>query len=128
MIALYVALGGAVGAAGRFYVAEWARSVLPVGTLFPWATFAINLLGSFVLGVVLKWSQVAATPSLEWRAFAAIGVCGGFTTFSTFSAETLALLDNGEWPRAVAYASLSVLLCVAAVAAGFVVARALARA
>jgi CrcB protein len=127
VIPLYVALGGALGATSRYVIAEWARTALPAGTLFPWATFAINVVGSFGLGLVLRWSQLSSTPSLEWRAFLAIGLCGGFTTFSSFSAETLALLDNGEWPRALTYAVLSVLICVAAVAAGFVVARALVR-
>jgi CrcB protein len=128
VIPLYVALGGALGATSRYVIAEWARAALPAGTLFPWATFAINVVGSFGLGLVLRWSQLSTTPSLEWRAFLAIGLCGGFTTFSSFSAETLALLDNGEWPRALTYSVLSVLVCVGAVAAGFVVARALVRA
>ena len=109
MIYLYVALGGAVGASARYAVAEWAR------------------VGSFALGLLLRWAHLTGAPSVEWRAFLVVGLCGGFTTFSTFSGETFSLLDAGEYGRAALYATLSVLVCVAAVALGVATARALAR-
>ncbi len=127
MIYLYVALGGAVGASARYAVAEWARVAVPAHLLFPVATFGINVAGSFALGLLLRWAHLTGAPSVEWRAFLVVGLCGGFTTFSTFSGETFSLLDAGEYGRAALYATLSVLACVAAVALGVATARALAR-
>jgi CrcB protein len=127
MIYLAVAFGGALGATARFAVAEWARLALPSNVVFPVATLGINVVGSFALGVILRWSQITGTPPLEWRAFLVVGLCGGFTTFSTFSGETFTLIEAGEYGRAALYASLSVVVCVAAIALGVAVARAMAR-
>ena len=83
------------------------------GNAFPYSTFAINVLGSFVIGVAAVWSDNATV-----RYFVMVGICGGFTTFSTFSLDTLALIRLGAWQRAAVYVLLSVGLCLAATLAG----------
>jgi len=118
---LWVALGGAIGSALRFGAGEVMRRV-PALAAFPWATLLINVLGSFVIGWFLRWSATTeATPQL--RAFVAIGVCGGFTTFSTFAAENLAMLQAGEAGRAALHALLSFALTIGAAYVGYLVAR-----
>jgi CrcB protein len=100
---LLVALGGGAGAAARFGVSQ----ALAGRDGFPWATFAINVAGSLLLGILM-----GAFPSGDaWRvrALLAAGFCGGFTTFSTFSYETLVLLQRGSPSTALAYAGGSVM-------------------
>lgn len=75
---------------------------------FPWATFWINLIGSFVLGALIGWS-LKNPLSPGWRFFLSTGICGGFTTFSAFSAETLSLMQHGAYGVASAYIAASVL-------------------
>jgi CrcB protein len=118
---LWVALGGAIGSALRFGAGEVMRRV-PALAAFPWSTLVINVVGSFVIGWFLRWSaSTDVTPQL--RAFVAIGVCGGFTTFSTFAAENLAMLQAGEAGRAALHALLSFALTVGAAYVGYLVAR-----
>lgn len=102
---LLVALGGAAGAAARFGVAQ-AFAALDG---FPWATFGINVAGSFGLGLLMGAFPVAGD-AWRMRALLGIGFCGGFTTFSAFSYETLVLLQRGSPVPALGYA----LGCVAA--------------
>lgn len=111
----YVALGSALGGVGRWLLAGAVQRLSPT---FPVGTLAVNVVGAFVLGVVLRFSLASPDVSPEVRTFLAIGVCGGFTTFSTFSWETFALLEEGAWARAGANVALSVFLCLAAVAVG----------
>lgn len=118
---LWVALGGAIGSALRFGAGEVMRRI-PALAAFPWSTLIVNVLGSFVIGWFLRSSATTdATPQL--RAFVAIGVCGGFTTFSTFAAENLALLQGGQAGRAALHALLSFALTVGAAFLGYLVAR-----
>jgi CrcB protein len=119
---LWVALGGALGSALRFGISEWMRRV-PALAALPWATLTVNVVGSLVLGWFLHWA-VDADVSPQLRAFVAIGVCGGFTTFSTFAFETVTLLESGYLARAMLYGALSVGLSLAAIIAGFQLARA----
>ena len=120
---LWVALGGALGSVGRYWVATWAA---PVSQAVPWGTIGINVAGSFVIGFVgtltLHSGRLPAPDSL--RLFVMVGVCGGFTTFSSFSLQTLDLLRAGAWGRALLNVGASVLLCLGAVAAGHVLAAA----
>jgi CrcB protein len=117
---LWVALGGAIGSALRFAAGEVMRRMPALGS-FPWATLLINVGGSLLIGWFLRWSSAAeTTPQL--RAFVAIGVCGGFTTFSTFAAENLALLQAGSTGRALAHALLSLTLTVSAAFLGYTLA------
>lgn len=118
---LWVALGGAIGSALRFGAGELLRRV-PAFAAFPWGTLFINVAGSLVIGWFLRWSTTAeTTPQL--RAFVAIGICGGFTTFSTFAAENLALLQGGQLARALLHALLSLTLTVGAAFVGYTLAR-----
>lgn len=107
---LCVGLGGFVGSVLRYLV-----TLLPYGAGFPVKTLAINVLGAFVLGLIcaLATRHVDASPQL--MLMLKVGLCGGFTTFSTFALETSGLLQSGAWPAALAYAAASVVLSVAAV-------------
>ena len=118
-----VALGGAIGSMGRFWLAG-AMAAL-TGPRFPWGTLLINVLGSFVIGLVagltLTPGRVGMHPDL--RIFLMTGVCGGFTTFSAFSLQTLELIQAGDVVPAMGYAIGSVVLCVIATYAAWVLGR-----
>ena len=107
---LAVAMGGAVGATGRYLVMGWIGQWLGHG--FPWCTFTVNLLGSFVLGALVEISALAWSPSPELRAFLVVGVMGAFTTFSTFSLDAVTLIERGDLGPAAGYVLGSVVLCV----------------
>lgn len=118
---LWVALGGAIGSSLRFGASEVMRRI-PALAAFPWSTLLINVVGSFVIGWFLRWAATSqSTPQV--RAFVAIGLCGGFTTFSTFAAEHLSLLQSGEVGRAALHALLSFSLTVGAAYLGYLLAR-----
>ncbi|MEX2181632.1 MAG: fluoride efflux transporter CrcB [Gemmatimonadaceae bacterium] len=119
---LWVALGGAIGSALRFGIAEWFRRVPALAGL-PWSTLAVNVTGSLVLGVFAGWLLSGAALAPEHRAFVMIGILGGYTTFSTFALEGLEMLLAGQVGRVVLYATASVLLSVGAAAAGFALSR-----
>ena len=121
---LAVAAGGALGSMARFWLTS-AMTAL-TGPRFPWGTLLINALGSFVIGLVaaltLVPDRVGMHPDL--RVFLMVGVCGGFTTFSAFSLQTLELLQSGDcWPAA-GYVVGSVVLCLAAVWCGWLAGKA----
>ncbi len=103
----WVALGGGLGALLRYLLGAWLQGLL--GVSFPWNTLLINALGSFLVGLVVQLSLLGAL-SPEARLFWAMGVLGGFTTFSTFSYELVAMAQAGAWERALAYGVLSLLL------------------
>jgi CrcB protein len=96
------------------------------GARFPWGTLLINVLGSFIIG----WFDVLTGEFGRWavppdaRAFVLVGICGGFTTFSSFSLQTMQLLEGGELLLAGAYIAGSVILCLVSVWAGMMLARA----
>jgi fluoride exporter len=117
----YIAAGSALGGVSRYLVGGMVQRILD--TTFPAGTLVVNLTGSFLLGLFLRYALETPTLTPEVRAFLTIGFCGGYTTFSTFSYETFALLEDGEWTRAGLYAALSVLLALAATILGFLVAR-----
>lgn len=119
---LWVAAGGAVGAALRFLIGEWARH-LPTLATFPWATLGINVVGSLLVGALAGGALIPASASPQLRAMLMIGVLGGFTTFSSFSLETVAMLEAGAVSRALVYAAASVLLSVGAAVLGLTLAR-----
>ena len=125
MTLAYVALGGALGALARYGISGWVYDRM--GESFPWGTLVVNLLGCLVLGVAIRWLQVTAVaPGV--RPFLTIGLLGAFTTFSTFSYETVALLQEGQWLRAGLYVGGSVALGLIAMMAGMALATTLARA
>ena len=97
------------------------------GGAFPWPTLGINVLGSLLLGVLMVLVLEIARPHRLFRPFLGVGVLGGFTTFSTFSVDTVRLMRAGHVLSALAYVAASVALCVLAVYAGTVATRALGR-
>lgn len=111
----YVALGSALGGVARWLLGGAVQRLSPA---FPVGTLAVNVLGAFVLGLVLRFSLASPDVTPEIRTFLAVGVCGGFTTFSTFSWETFVLLEEGAWARAGTNVALSLALCLTAVALG----------
>ncbi len=113
----FIALGGALGSICRYWLAVWTGPVsrdLPIGTIL------INIAGSFIIGFFGTLTLGSGRHPLPEtaRLFVMVGVCGGFTTFSSFSLQTLDLMRVGAWNRALANIGLSVLLCLAAVAVG----------
>jgi CrcB protein len=117
----YIAAGSALGGIGRYLVSGAAQRLL--GTLFPIGTLVVNITGSFLLGLLLRYAVETPTLTAETRAFLTIGFCGGYTTFSTFSYETMMLLEDAEWARAGLNVALSVVLSLLAIMLGFFVAR-----
>ena len=118
---VFIALGGALGAVLRYGASLGVYSVLGRG--FPYGTLFVNVSGSLLMGVlsVLMLERLDIGP--EWRAAVLVGILGSFTTFSTFSIETLTLLEQGDTLRATANILLSVLLCLAAVWFGVLIGR-----
>ena len=116
---LYIALGGAIGSVARAWVANTVVRLL--GPHFPWGTIFINISGSFVIGLfaALTASEGRFSTNPDARAFVMIGICGGFTTFSSFSLQTLDLARDGKLGAAFANIALSVILCLVAVTAGY---------
>jgi protein CrcB len=116
---LYIALGGAIGSVARAWTANAVVNLLGPG--FPWGTILINISGSFVIGLfgALTTSDGRFTAHPDARAFVMIGICGGFTTFSSFSLQTLDLARDGKLGAAFANIALSVILCLLAVTAGY---------
>jgi CrcB protein len=115
MIYLLIAVGGAAGSVLRYFlggvVQRLSTGEFPVGTMF------VNVSGCFLIGILLRqFLNMQLSPEL--RAFLIVGFCGGFTTFSTFSGETLGLIEGGEYGRATTYVALSVGLCLIATFAG----------
>lgn len=106
-----------MGSVARYWIALWA---LPLSRNLPWGTIGINIAGSFLIGFFGTLTlEGGRHPAPEWaRLFIMVGICGGFTTFSSFSLQTLDLLRGGGWGRALANVAISVMLCLASVAIG----------
>lgn len=107
---LYIALGSALGGIARYLLGGLVQRL--AGGTFPVGTLLINITGSFLLGLLYRYAADSAAITPEMRAFLTIGLCGGYTTFSTFSYETVRLIEDGEAARALAYIGLSVVLSV----------------
>ena len=116
-----VAFGAALGGVARYYLASALQQRL--GATFPWGTLVVNVSGSLLLGVLIRYALATPTVSVEMRALLTTGFCGGYTTFSTYSYETATLLEDGQYGRAGAYALASVVVALGATFAGFVLAR-----
>lgn len=115
-----IALGGAVGALARYALSVWVYN--KGDFVFPWGTFVVNILGCFILGLVYVWGTEKLMIGPNARAFLAVGVIGAFTTFSTFSLETLNILKDGEIKIALLNTVGSVVLGLLAVWLGTVTA------
>ena len=117
MVPLVIFMGAGIGGVSRYALGHWIHGV--AGTGFPWGTLVINIVGSLLLTFIYGLIDASAAPSAEWRAFLGIGFCGGFTTFSAFSYETIRLVQTGHWERGLTYVALSILLSLGAAVVGF---------
>jgi CrcB protein len=116
---LYVAAGGAAGAVARYGLSGWVHD--HIGFRFPWGTFIVNVAGSVLIGFAMRYLE-ATSISADVRALITIGLLGAFTTFSTFSYETVGLLEKGAYARAAVFSFGSLLLGVVAVYGGMIAA------
>jgi CrcB protein len=116
LLYFYLALGGAFGTLARYGASHWIHSW--TGHALPWGTWVINVLGSLLLGLTMRLGE-EITLSPEVRGLLAVGFLGAFTTFSTFSFETLALVQEGAWLRVALYSLGSVMLGLAAAGLGW---------
>ncbi|MDX1346580.1 MAG: fluoride efflux transporter CrcB [Sedimenticolaceae bacterium] len=117
---LLIGLGGALGAISRYGLSSLVYGI--TGREFPWGTLVVNVVGSFFIGLLSVW-LIERIASTDLRALLIVGFLGALTTFSTFSIETLALLEEGALTRAFANVLTSVIVCVAAAWAGVLIAR-----
>jgi CrcB protein len=118
---ILIAFGGAIGATGRYALAGFVMSCVP--PFFPWGTFVVNLLGCFLFGVTFGLAEERLVLGSSARVLLLIGLLGGFTTFSTFSFESLQLLRDGEIGRALFNAVGQVVGGVAALWLGMILTR-----
>ncbi len=109
---LLVGTGGFLGSISRFLASRFMQDNFP--TAFPLGTFLVNVAGCFLIGLIYGFSERSALLTPGWKMFLAVGFCGGFTTFSTFANENLALLRDGEFYYFFLYTGLSVFLGIAA--------------
>lgn len=123
--AWWIFLGGGLGSLGRWWLSGWVAG--RIGETFPWGTLVVNVTGSVAIGLFAtltgpdgRWLAPASV-----RQFFMLGVCGGYTTFSSFSLQTLTLVEDGEWLRAGGNVAGSVILCLAGVWLGHLVALAI---
>jgi len=118
---LWVAIGGALGSMGRYWLSGLVAARF--GETFPWGTLVINVTGSFLIGIFAGFATPEGRLDPQSRVFATqflmIGICGGYTTFSAFSLQTLNLLRDREWLYAGGNVILSVILCLLAVGLGY---------
>lgn len=116
MTILYVALGGIAGTLSRYGLEGWIQA--RTGSGFPLGTLTVNLAGSLLLGFILRLATGAVLISPDLRAGLTIGFCGAFTTMSTFSYESVTLLNDGDFFRAALYMGATIAGCVLAVILG----------
>lgn len=121
---LMVAMGGAIGASGRYMVGVLATRWF--GITFPWGTLIVNILGSFLMGVLVSTLALRFSVSNEVRAFLAIGILGGFTTFSSFALDVVYLYEKKQYFAGLSYMGVSVLCSILALFFGLVLVRTLA--
>lgn len=121
---LTVFLGAGIGGALRHGVNIGAAKLL--GSGFPYGTMIVNVAGSLVMGLLISFFALKADPGQHWRLFLTTGILGGFTTFSTFSLDTMLLFERGQTALAAFYVLASVALSLAGLLAGFALVRSLA--
>ena len=115
-----VGVGGGLGALGRYYIAGWIQAA---GSVFPWGIFVVNITGGLLMGVIVEAGALKLNLSPELRTFLTVGIMGGYTTFSTFSLDSVLLLQKGEHLQAAAYVIGSVVLSILALVAGLWIVR-----
>ena len=121
LIWLYVAVGSALGGVSRYVIGGAMQQRFGIG--FPAGTLVVNIVGSLLLGFIMRLALGGTQISPETRIFLTTGFCGGFTTFSTFSYETATMFESGQYRRAATYVTLSLVLSVLATFAGFALAQ-----
>ena len=119
MTAIYVAFGSAFGGVCRYFISILLNS--PSG--FPWGTLGVNVLGSLAIGFLSGWLAHGVGNAAAIRAFAVIGFCGGFTTFSTFSSEAFRMMEQSQWGMFAGYVMASLLAGFAAVGLGYLISK-----
>lgn len=120
-IAVHIAVFGALGCLARYYLSGWAYALLGRG--FPYGTLAVNVVGAFLIGLVMEFALRSALVSQNLRAGLAIGFLGGLTTFSSFSYETIRMVEEARFLPALANVLASVVVCLLCTFAGIVTAR-----
>lgn len=119
MNAVWIFIGGGLGSVARYWVSGWVAS--RVGEVFPWGTMAVNVSGCVLIGLFATLTapdgRYFVDPAV--RRFVMLGIFGGYTTFSSFSWQTLELIRAGQWWPAAANTALSVICCLLGVAAGY---------
>lgn len=113
---LIVGFGGFIGTVARFLISRYLQ--FNITSVFPWSTFIVNIVGSLLIGIIFGISEKGNVLSPEIRLFLTVGICGGFTTFSTFSNDSFLLMRDQEWIRFALYTSLSIFIGLIAVYAG----------
>jgi len=123
--ALWIFVGGGLGSLVRWGVSGWIANA--IGETFPWGTLLVNISGSFVIGLfgTLTGPEGRWLVPASFRQFFMLGICGGYTTFSSFSLQTLTLTEDGQWFKATANCVLSLLLCLLGVWLGHLLATAI---
>lgn len=114
---LYIMLGGAIGSALRYLVGLACLNIRLLN--MPWGTLVANIAGCLLLGLIWGWLSRTAQMESQLALFLTIGICGGFTTFSTFSKEALMMLQNSNYWAFVGYVTASIVLGIAFVAVGY---------
>lgn len=119
---LLVAVGGATGAVARYLTGLGALRLMGPG--WPWGTLTVNVVGGFAMGLLAATLALRGGADQErWRMLLGVGVMGGFTTFSAFSLEVATMIERRQWPQALGYTTLSVVLSVAALFVGLMLVR-----
>ncbi len=118
---LMVAMGGAIGASGRYMVGVFATRLFGAG--FPWGTLIVNIFGSFLMGVLIGALALRYSVSNEVRAFLAIGILGGFTTFSSFALDFVHLYEKKQYVAGLSYMGFSVVCSILALFLGLALIR-----
>ena len=119
---LAVGVGGGLGALARYYIAGWVQ---PAGVAFNWGIFVVNITGGLLMGMIVEAGALKLNLSPELRSFLTVGILGGYTTFSTFSLDSVLLLQRGEYGQAAFYVIGSVVLSILALVAGLWIVRSL---
>jgi CrcB protein len=113
---MIVGLGGFIGTVARFLISRYFQ--INLTSVFPWSTFLVNIVGCLLIGLIYGISEKSDVLSPEIRLFLTVGICGGFTTFSTFSNDSFMLIREQEWIRFALYTSLSIFIGLMAVYVG----------
>jgi CrcB protein len=116
---LFVGVGSFIGGVLRYSVSVLMRGLCGQG--FPWGTLLVNLVGCFAFGVIFALFGRYGSTNSGWCLLLTTGVCGGFTTFSTFANESVLMLQNGNWPGFVGYVAASIVVGFALVALGYMI-------